>query len=63
MDGTYKCDCSLEIDRDLNAAKNILKAELNALSLEYGDYKHREDVSPKEIIYNLNGQFSVKCLS
>jgi putative transposase len=61
-DRTYICDCGLKIDRDLNAAKNILKAGLNALSLEYSDYKHGENVRPKEIIYNFDGQFSAKCL-
>jgi putative transposase len=61
-DRIYICDCGLKIDRDLNAAKNILKTGLNALSLEYSDYKHGENVRPKEIIYNFNGQFSEKCL-
>lgn len=58
----YKCDCGLEIDRDLNAAINILREGLNSLSLEYNDYKHGENVRLKEIIYNFNGQFSEKCL-
>jgi hypothetical protein len=39
-----------------------LKAGLNALSLEYNDYKHGENVRPKEIVYNFDGQFSEKCL-
>lgn len=61
-DRVYSCNCGLEIDRDLNAAINILKEGLKSLSLEYSDYKHGESVRPKEIIYNFDGQFSEKCL-
>ena len=61
-DRTYKCGCGLEIDRDLNAAINILREGLNSLSLEYSDYRHGENVRLKEVIYNFDGQFSEKCL-
>jgi putative transposase len=61
-DRTYFCDCGLKIDRDLNAAINIRNSYLKEKSLEYSDYKHGENIRPKEIIYNFNGQFSEKCL-
>ena len=50
------------LSRDLNASINIKNVFLKTKSLEYIDYKHGEDVRPKEIIYNFNGQFSEKCL-
>lgn len=56
-DRLYKCDCGLEIDRDLNASFNILKEGLNSLSLEYSDYRRGETVRPREIIYNFEGSF------
>jgi putative transposase len=62
VDRVYRCDCSLEMDRDLNAAINLQNYVLKNLSLEYSDYRHGEDVRPTEIIYNSNGQFSEKCL-
>ena len=61
-DRTYKCECGLTIDRDINAAINILKVGLKTLSLEYNDYKHGENVRPIEVNYHFNGQFSMKCL-
>jgi putative transposase len=54
-DRTYICDCGLIIDRDLNAAINILKVGLKTLSVEYTDYKCGEIIRPIE--YNSNGSF------
>jgi putative transposase len=53
----YKCDCGLEIDRDLNAAINIRNKFLKDNSLEYSDYKHGEIVRPRELTYNSQGSF------
>jgi putative transposase len=61
-DRTYHCECGINIDRDINAAINILKVGLKTLSLEYNDYKHGENIRPIEIDYYPNGQFSKKCL-
>jgi len=61
-DRVYSYDCGLEIDRDINASINILKVGLKTLSLEYSDYRHGERVRPRQIVYSLSGQFSMKCL-
>jgi len=61
-DRTYKCECGLTIDRDINAAINILKVGLKTLSPEYDDYRHGENIRPIEIDYHFNWQFSTKCL-
>jgi putative transposase len=61
-DRTYECECGIKIDRDINAAINILKVGLKTLSLEYNDYRHGENVRPIEVNYHFNGQFSMKCL-
>jgi len=61
-DRTYRCDCGLIIDRDINASINIRNKGLEDLSLEYSDNKHGEDVRPISVLYHSNGQFSMKCL-
>jgi putative transposase len=61
-DRTYECECGIKIDRDINAAINILKVGLKTLSPEYDDYRHGENIRPIEIDYHFNGQFSTKCL-
>lgn len=62
-DRTYICDCGNNLDRDLNAAVNIRNSFLiKNKSLKSDDHRHGENVRPIKIIYNSNGQFSVKCL-
>jgi putative transposase len=58
-DRNYRCDCGLEIDRDLNAAINIKKNYLvNKKSLEYSDYNKRgEIIRPRHLIYQSQGGF------
>jgi len=51
----YKCDCGLEIDRDLNASINIKHEFLK--SAEYVDNRHGEIVRPKRLLYNPQGSF------
>jgi len=58
-DRIYKCDCGLEIDRDLNASFNLKNNFLfeNNLSEEYSEYKRGEEIRPKKIIYDPKGIF------
>jgi transposase len=57
-DRNYRCECGLEIDRDLNAAINIKKNYLvNKKSLEYSDYKRGEIIRPRHLIYQSQGGF------
>lgn len=46
QDRTWKCKCSLEVDRDLNAAKNILEEGLriNNTSVGTTDYGHGAEI-------------------
>lgn len=54
----YACEaCNTNIDRDLNASINIRNQCLKNISLEYNDYKHGENVKPKELVYKLDGSF------
>jgi putative transposase len=62
-DRTYDCSCGNIIDRDLNASINLRNNFiLNKMSGEFSDYRRGESVRPVEIIYNFNGQFSMKRL-
>ena len=58
-DRIYKCQCGLEIDRDLNASINLKNNFLveNNLSAEYVDYKRGEKIRPQKIVYNSRGIF------
>jgi len=55
-DRIYKCDCGLEIDRDLNASINLRNFHLK--SLESNDYEHRKIVRPLELNFNFKGSFN-----
>lgn len=56
-DRTYKCDCGLEIDRDLNASINLKNAFLKEYPESIQDYRRGEVLNLKQINFDLKSNF------